>query len=449
MRIKNVLVEGLFDIFDYPIPLNVEEGITIIHGPNGCGKTTVLRMIKNLFSKEFAELSRVPFARLLITFSDNTQLLVNRLTPTSGTGTSDLRAKRPASTDVRIEFDILTDDDVKPWTWLARGHHLIVDPADAVDSQLPHLVRVEDNMWVDPHTEEHFAIEELVARYPLIARSRFRGQDIPAWLTRTIDEVPVHFIQTQRLLRLGDQVSRLKSRKHSHRAMVLEYAEDLQIRMQSALAESAQQSQNLDRSFPYRVLTSARAPESTDEIYTRYEQQQAKRKRLIAGGLIVTQAEFDLPTRILDDAERRILSLYLDDSESKLSTFDLLLRKLEMLTDMISSRFLLKRLAINRAKGFVFTNTKTELPVPLEALSSGEQHELILAYELLFRVRTGATILIDEPELSLHVGWQHKFLEDLKQISDISGLHFLVATHSPQIVHKRWDLAVALAGGVQ
>ncbi|MFG1993408.1 AAA family ATPase [Actinoplanes sp. NPDC048988] len=79
-----------------------------------------------------------------------------------------------------------------------------------------------------------------------------------------------------------------------------------------------------------------------------------------------------------------------------------------------------------------------------DQLSSGEQHELVLIYDLLFNVGPKSLVLIDEPELSLHVAWQQRFLSDITQISDINGLYFVVATHSPQIVHKNWSRMVAL-----
>lgn len=79
-------------------------------------------------------------------------------------------------------------------------------------------------------------------------------------------------------------------------------------------------------------------------------------------------------------------------------------------------------------------------------LSSGEQHELVLLYELLFKVGRDSLILLDEPELSLHVVWQQQFLDELQQIAELSGFNVIIATHSPQIIHDRWDLTVELTG---
>lgn len=80
----------------------------------------------------------------------------------------------------------------------------------------------------------------------------------------------------------------------------------------------------------------------------------------------------------------------------------------------------------------------------LEQLSSGEQHELVLFHHLLFEVRRDSLVLIDEPEISLHVAWQTSFLSDLDKINRLLGVHFLLATHSPSIISDRWDLTVGL-----
>ena len=75
--------------------------------------------------------------------------------------------------------------------------------------------------------------------------------------------------------------------------------------------------------------------------------------------------------------------------------------------------------------------------MPLAKLSSGEQHELVLLYELLFKVKPGSLILIDEPELSLHVAWQKQVLRDLREVTKLVPLDLLIATHSPQVIADR------------
>ncbi|MCB1193135.1 MAG: AAA family ATPase [Leptospiraceae bacterium] len=80
----------------------------------------------------------------------------------------------------------------------------------------------------------------------------------------------------------------------------------------------------------------------------------------------------------------------------------------------------------------------------LESLSSGEQQEIILIYDLLFKVNSNTLVLIDEPEISLHVAWQKEFLNDLLRIIRLQKITVIVATHSPQIIDEHWDLVVDL-----
>lgn len=85
-----------------------------------------------------------------------------------------------------------------------------------------------------------------------------------------------------------------------------------------------------------------------------------------------------------------------------------------------------------------------DYPLALGDLSSGEQQEVVLLYELLFKVKAGTLVLIDEPELSLHVVWQKQFLDDLFKIIELQKINIVVATHSPQIINNHWDLTVDL-----
>jgi predicted ATP-dependent endonuclease of OLD family len=50
VKLARIRIENLFGQFDYDITLNQKDGITILTGPNGCGKTTLLDTIWRLFS---------------------------------------------------------------------------------------------------------------------------------------------------------------------------------------------------------------------------------------------------------------------------------------------------------------------------------------------------------------------------------------------------------------
>ena len=78
MSILSVKVFGLFGYFDHEIPFHTQDRITILHGPNGVGKTTVLRLIKNIFSRNFLAVSRISFNKIVIEFSPKGVLTLTR-----------------------------------------------------------------------------------------------------------------------------------------------------------------------------------------------------------------------------------------------------------------------------------------------------------------------------------------------------------------------------------
>lgn len=68
-------------------------------------------------------------------------------------------------------------------------------------------------------------------------------------------------------------------------------------------------------------------------------------------------------------------------------------------------------------------------------LSSGQQSLLINAIMISVFSENRALICIDEPENSLHPEWQLKYLKFIELLTENkSGIHFIIATHSPQII---------------
>ena len=70
----------------------------------------------------------------------------------------------------------------------------------------------------------------------------------------------------------------------------------------------------------------------------------------------------------------------------------------------------------------------------------------IIFFTLLFRTPPGTLVLIDEPEISLHIHWQRKFLKTVKRIQALNPIDVIIATHSPDIIFDRRDLSVSLRG---
>ncbi|WP_406108511.1 AAA family ATPase [Micromonospora globbae] len=313
--------------------------------------------------------------------------------------------------------------------------------------------RIDPQVWRDHRAEELLSLDELLNRYGDHAARASGDRPPPADFKKFLDDQSVHLIETQRLLHSPSSLRRPRRgaiKTGSQQSRVSQYSGDLIGRLAEVLARNSRVSQDLDRTFPRRVLLSPFAPaEATDQrIRQRYAAQVALRSRLEEIAVLDTSEDVPLPERPLDEWERRVLWTYLDDAESKLSTFENLLERIGLLKEIVDARFLFKELKIDRDRGFLFVTDQGDEIEP-DQLSSGEQHELVLVYDLLFNVRPNSLVLIDEPEISLHVTWQQQFLSDIARIAKVASLRFVIATHSPQIIHDWWSRTVALVPGAE
>jgi predicted ATP-binding protein involved in virulence len=258
--------------------------------------------------------------------------------------------------------------------------------------------------------------------------------------------VSIQFIRTQRL-RHERSAETSSSGVEGMEHAVERISNELSKLIKESLRNAGSLGASLDRTFPKRLLEGTLPREVSEaKIRAKYEEQEKLRNRLMDVGLLETEEEVPLPDAELNDNDRKVLWYYLQDVEKKLRVYIPLLERVELFKSIIDDKeFLFKKMAINKDEGVQFFSD-TQQEVPLAALSSGEQHELVLTYELLFGSQAKTLILIDEPELSLHVSWQQRFLEDMERIANLVGLDFVIATHSPSIVSHRTDLMVQLSG---
>ena len=104
-----------------------------------------------------------------------------------------------------------------------------------------------------------------------------------------------------------------------------------------------------------------------------------------------------------------------------------------------------KHLEIDKRFGFRFVvDDQLHTILFLDQLSSGEKQMLIQVFELLFRAESRMLVMIDEPELSLHMMWQMNYLKNLSEIAKLRGFQCIVATHSPQIFNSLWSKSIDL-----
>src|SRR5690606_35357785 len=78
-----------------------------------------------------------------------------------------------------------------------------------------------------------------------------------------------------------------------------------------------------------------------------------------------------------------------------------------------------------------------EKPIEFSDLSSGEKQIVSLFSHIYLSDLEKYIVIIDEPELSLSVSWQKRFLADIARIDKCKGL--ISVTHSPFIFENELE----------
>ncbi|MDO6636030.1 AAA family ATPase [Pseudoalteromonas carrageenovora] len=445
MKLEKVTVSSLFGVFDHEIPFKVESGITIVIGENGLGKTVILEAINALFDKKYSFFGSLEFEAFNFYFSNGE---IWQLTKTSNKDDFTLSIGRDS-----------TNRPVKK-----IKTHKIFQANDSFN----HKMRIRDREILRRHEMERFFRSEngyyrdehefeVELHHRRLMESKYRHHryaeeselNVPQWYLDGINKVNVRLIETQRI------ITAKESGSDSYVNNLNKCSQELKEMIDLASRKSSKVATELDSTYPNRLVKKLRqgSQNTFDELNKALAKLDDRRKQFSSSGLAVKVSDSDL-LQINETQENlvNVLKLYIDDSHKKLDPYEELSQKIKLFKGIVNKRFKHKTLEVEQDKGLSFRSTIVKNSeglfdiIPPSKLSSGEQHELILFYKLIFNSQSNDLILIDEPELSLHISWQNKFIKDLKEVSSINDISIVIATHSPDIIDENWDLKVELLG---
>lgn len=238
LKLISFQVKGLLGRFDHHVRFDPDWDFVIIHGPNGVGKTKLLEIIHGLTSARFEKLLYMPFAYARLAYDDGTTL-------------SAAPVMAPEGTDVDRQLRVqLTRPGQPPLPF-------IVSPADeamqakqvsTLERHLP-VERTGPHQWWDAELGAYLTTADIIERYRDYLPTDFSGiheleESAFDHYRAFLESVPVHLIETQRLLTAGSSHRRRAHGRRSASPMtVTRYSEDLTHRLNSALADNSTTSQ--------------------------------------------------------------------------------------------------------------------------------------------------------------------------------------------------------------
>ena len=87
-------------------------------------------------------------------------------------------------------------------------------------------------------------------------------------------------------------------------------------------------------------------------------------------------------------------------------------------------------------KEFHFLKEGIQTPILPENLSSGEKQMLIILLTTLLQDGKDYILLMDEPEIALHIDWQRSLIANMRQINP--NCQIIITTHSPTVWYQGW-----------
>ncbi len=471
-NVIQIEVEELFGEFSAKIPLNHENGITILHGPNGCGKTTLLRLIKHLQQGNQFMISRIPFKVLRLKHRDGRTETITREERLLSVRQIEEQAREIHEVEGSAGFGENPAHEVVKKTY-PEEFNPSFGGGGAPSRPTPRTIpvtflhtHIEPNGWTHTYID-WFDIENCTAlieeklgmKYNVRTRTFNRHSETGVIQELKFDEAFWEYgcnhpdfgwleVAEQASWLIADDV-RMIGTDRGTKTDINRCSDLLKLLWDSARRNYEIESQRQDEKIPSLLLAPTDEASLMDDetVRSEYATVMAAKKKLESLGIITSQVpDIELPTGALSEFQKRVFPIFIRALKAKLGVFEEFGKEVDCLLRCANKNLVSKKIVLNpdgpRALNVQKTESGKQLRV--DQLSSGECHLVCLITDLIFNLKETGLFLIDEPEISLHVTWQRNFLEMLREIARLKRAYFLIATHSPQIVGESFDSLVAL-----
>lgn len=417
--IKRLDVKGLYGFYDYSIDCATGEHVKILTGPNGYGKTTLLQMIHHLLGADFWYFYTIPFLSFELELANGRRFILKKL--------KEAKDSEVVQASMSNPLQVTYFEGEKQIEQYQIVHNYIDYLKLKVNwDQLQNQLFVSGMSWEDFLKQYYHANEDqyLQQKGPntLMALQVGHASLSIARLTQGhVDTLMPNGMPFKRYVASTVEVNN-HLRNEDFRAAIASYNEV---------------SQKLDASYIKRLMDmKPEPPQDAQSQKNRLKELRERTLGMAKYGLTKTDEMIDsIPEQYSDTVE-----LYIRDTQKKLDALQPFYEKLRLFDELINSRALAHKKMILSPNGIVLKD-ENNVDVPLNGLSSGEQHLLILFYHLIFQAKPGSVIFIDEPEMSMHPAWLERMLSDFKTVAQMNEFQIIFATHSVAFIAGQWNLS--------
>lgn len=440
--INSIKIKKLFGRFDYELKF-LPENIMIITGPNGFGKSTILKMINSFCSNNMQKLFNYAFNKFAIDCDDcHIEITKNendfKINGYSFFYPNERLIHRRGVPPFfrRVGYDEYMD--------LRTNEIIKMNGRDSfIEKQITefHGDRFFELLFISSVFEEkkdnNEKCRKLKEAYKLVQAVR--------------DNIgKIQFIQEQRLIerrRISEEEINYNSENREKYVTVInENSEKLKSALAEIMKNHSSLASELDSTYIRRLLDAdISSSHNIESILSSLNELRDKQQKLQKYALAEIKDVSYISTRDKSNLQKYIveLSIYLQDANEKYDIFEDIINKLDLYEKIVNHKLAFKTMRLSRTEGIQVISNEGAL-LSLNDLSSGEQEILVLFFKLIFESNVNL-LMIDEPEISLHIAWQKELMDDLRSVIRLNkNIQVIIATHSPQIISNNWDLQIDL-----
>ncbi len=381
-------------------------------GVNGSGKTTVINIIAAALSADYGTLDRLPFEKLRIDFSQvggkkKPSIEVEKIRNEDSPYTSITYRIREKASEKYKEYSL---DELEEETLLRRRitpHQYRMYMRKTNRGILGRLKAIANVNWLSIHrtNSSRFSSEEESYESSVDLKLEELSNELARYFSFLSSRVSDEIAEFQRNI-----ISSLITEQTETAVFSLVKSFDLD-EEKRALVEIFK-----------KLKIGGRNPEKVLDKHFR-EVNAAREKLTEESGLDIN----DLFTLVNSYRSHRVV----DNWNTLLEKQAEILSPKTTFLQVLNGLFQRKVISINEENELEATTDSGKI-LSVRGLSSGEKQLVIILGEALLQRSSPWIYIADEPELSLHVLWQEKLIENLRRLNPYAQI--VCATHSPDVV---------------